>query len=366
MDAQRTPTRPAPRARAGERSVGAPSSRRATGVSDITRPTSLSLPPQKWYRSGRAPLVLAAAVCGVIAFVVSWLGSWVPSFWGDEAASIMSAERPWSSLMNELARVDAVHGTYYAFLHLWIDVFGASQLSTRVPSAIGVGLAAAGIVVLVARMERLWPANGRDGLSSAVGAAGIRLGVIAAMVFAVLPRTTYMGTEVRSYALGTACAVWLAVLFLTLVGGRVTRVLPWVGFAAAYGACIYVFLYLSLIALPFGAMLLWDARGRLRTTALAIVRPGSAPSAEVAARARSARRWLLASVGGRSARRAAGVLRAQGARPDQVPRRASRRDVHQLHREPVVRRQLGAGRRGLGGARGLRPRGRRRVAQAST
>lgn len=224
--------------------------------------------------------VLSSVAVGILVFVISWLGSWVPSFWGDEAASIMSAHRPWPSLVSELGRVDAVHGTYYALLHVWIDLFGSSPLSTRLPSSIAVGLAAAGVVVLVARY------------------GGLRLGILSALVFAVLPRTTYMGTEVRSYALGTACAVWLAVLFLRLVTRRTTRVLPWLGFAVGFGACIYVFLYLALLALPFAAVLLWEARGRMAATAKALVRPSTATTPDVAALRGTIARWIVATLGG--------------------------------------------------------------------
>jgi mannosyltransferase len=241
---------------------GAPALRRARG---------------SWMRYRTAVSSVAA---GILAFVVSWIGSWVPSFWGDEAASIMSAHRPWSSLLDELGRVDAVHGTYYALLHVWIDFFGASQFSTRLPSAMAVGLAAAGVVVLVARYGRL------------------RLGILSALVFAVLPRTTYMGTEVRSYALSTAFAVWLAVLFLRLVTRRMTRVLPWAGFAVGFAACIYVFLYLALLALPFAAVLLWEARGRMASTAKALLRPSTAATPDVAALRATIVRWMLATLGG--------------------------------------------------------------------
>lgn len=225
----------------------------------------------------RLPFVALAA--GAVAFVVSWWGSWVPSFWGDEAASIMSAERPWASLFRLFGRVDAVHGTYYTLLHIWIDLFGATQFSTRLTSALAVGVAAAGVVVLVNRL------------------GGMRLAVTSALIFAVLPRTTYMGAEVRSYALSTACAVWLTVLFVRLVSRRATRVLPWVGFAIAFAACIYVFLYLSLLGLVYAAALLWIGRGRIRSTVLAMLGRGADVPPDTAALGMVVKRWLAATLG---------------------------------------------------------------------
>ena len=75
--------------------------------------------------------------------LASFAGSWVPSLWGDETVSIMSAERSLPSLFSALGHIDAVHGGYYLFLHGWIGLFGASELSVRLPSAIAVGFAAA-------------------------------------------------------------------------------------------------------------------------------------------------------------------------------------------------------------------------------
>jgi mannosyltransferase len=190
---------------------------------------------------------LTASVLGLIAFTVSVAGSWIPSLWGDEAASIMSAQRPWASLFTMLGHVDAVHGTYYVFLHLWIDVFGASTFSVRLPSSIAIGAAAAGIVVLV---NRLATRHHR------------RVAVIAAILFTVLPRVSYMGAEARSYAIGTAVAVWLTILFVHLVSRRIKRRLAWLGYAALVALSIYVFLYLILLVPVYAVALLAYSRDR--------------------------------------------------------------------------------------------------------
>lgn len=196
----------------------------------------------------RPGIRVVAIVAGVLAAAVSFTGSWIPSFWGDEAASVMSAERPVSTLFGMVQHVDAVHGLYYLFLHGWINLFGASELSTRLPSAIGVGLAAAGTVVLANLLfDR-------------------RIAVIAGLVFAVLPRVTYMGAEARSYALGTAIAVWLTVLLVVLLRRRTTGKLPWFLYSLGFALAIYSFLYLILLALVHAVLLLTmpGARAMLR------------------------------------------------------------------------------------------------------
>lgn len=196
-------------------------------------------------RRARLPHIRTSAIMlGVLAAVISFAGSWIPSFWGDEAASVMSAERPLSTLFPMLGRIDAVHGLYYLFLHGWINLFGASELSVRLPSAIGVGLAAAGTVTLAALLfDR-------------------RIAVIAGLVFAVLPRVTYMGAEARSYALGTAIAVWLTVLLVVLLQQRTVRPLPWLVYSLGFALAIYSFLYLILLGIVHAIVLLSATRSR--------------------------------------------------------------------------------------------------------
>jgi mannosyltransferase len=185
-----------------------------------------------------------STVLGVIAGLISFLGSWNPSYWGDEAASVMSAERPVPTLFEMLHSVDAVHGTYYLFLHGWINLFGASEISTRLPSAIAVGFAAAGTVVL-----------GRLLFSR-------RVAVIAGLVFAVLPRVTYMGAEARSYAIATAIGVWLTVLFVTLLQRRIVTRLPWLLYGIGMSLAIYSFLYMAFLVLIHAIVLLVFRRER--------------------------------------------------------------------------------------------------------
>ncbi|WP_104084153.1 glycosyltransferase family 39 protein [Cryobacterium sp. Y11] len=176
---------------------------------------------------------------GLVAFVVSVAWSWQPSHWGDEAASVMSAERSIASLFGMLGNIDAVHGAYYLFLHGWIDLFGATELSTRLPSAIAIGVAAAGTVVLA---EKFVPR---------------RVSVGAGLIFAILPRVTYMGSEARSAAIATAMGVWLTVLLVHAVRSRTAshrrQIALWGGYAVLLAAGMYVFLYLALL-LPVHAV----------------------------------------------------------------------------------------------------------------
>jgi mannosyltransferase len=187
-----------------------------------------------------------ALLLGVLATAVSAAGSWIPSLWGDEAASVLSAQRSLPSLLRMLANVDAVHGTYYLFLHFWVEIFGASPFSVRFPSAIAIGFAVAGIVVLGTRL------------------AGIRVGILAGIVAVVLPRMTFMGEEARGYAMSAAGVVWLTILLVHIVGLDRPKRRLWVLYAIGLAACGYIFLFSLLIVVAHAVVVVRDRRRAAR------------------------------------------------------------------------------------------------------
>lgn len=181
----------------------------------------------------------AAITLGIAGVAVSAAGSWIPSFWGDEAASIMSATRPLGTLWPMLLQVDAVHGAYYLFLHGWIALFGASEFSVRLPSAIAMGIAVAGLVLLANRL------------------ATRRVAIFTGITCAVLPCITRMGAEARGYAFSVAIAVWLTWWLVRLTDPRVRPMRGgWVVYAVGVALGVYMFLYLALMVLVHAAILL--------------------------------------------------------------------------------------------------------------
>lgn len=191
---------------------------------------------------------LVAVVLGLLGTVVSAIGSWIPSYWGDEAASIMSATRPIRSLIDMSFNVDAVHSLYYALLNVWINLFGASPFSTRFPSALAIGVTVA-LGYLLVRML----ANGRG------------VAVASAVLIAVQPRLTYAGEEARSFA-ATAALATLATLIVVAVLQR--RIWPRTGYVLyavvmVFGA--YLFLYLLILMAAHAVLLLWHHRRDVRS-----------------------------------------------------------------------------------------------------
>lgn len=195
-----------------------------------------------------------ALLVGVIGLLVSVAFSWVPSVWYDESATIVSAQRTWGELWREIHSVDAVHATYYALMHGWFALVGYSPFSLRFPSAVATGVAA-GLLTLL----------GRELTTK-------RTGIVAGLLFVMLPRVTWMGGEGRSYATSTALATAATLVFLhALKSSRSastatdrTRSRRW---WALYGvlalASTAVFLYSALLIVGHGVTLVvWILRER--------------------------------------------------------------------------------------------------------
>ncbi|MEK6344791.1 MAG: glycosyltransferase family 39 protein, partial [Curtobacterium sp.] len=190
---------------------------------------------------------LGPVLVGLVAFLVAVIGSWVPSVWYDEAATVTSATRSWAALGREVQHVDLVHASYYALMHVWFGLVGYTPFTLRLPSAIAVGVTAALVVILGRRL------------------AGARLGIIAGLLFAILPRVTWMGAEGRSFAIGTLLATLSTLLLLVAVDRTAAKRHGWIWWAV-YGAVSLlgcaVFLYLILV--PIGHFLTLLALRRIR------------------------------------------------------------------------------------------------------
>ncbi|MGW0043957.1 glycosyltransferase family 39 protein [Rhodococcus sp. NPDC003348] len=194
-----------------------------------------------------APARIDAPLVGALGFLVGVAGAGRPSFWYDEVATVHSATRSPSELWALLANQDAVHGLYYWVMHHWFAVFGVSPLSARVPSALAAGVAAAGVVVLGRRL------------------ADRRTGLLAGLVFVVLPAVTWSAVEARSFAGSAAVAVWLTVLLLVAADaapGR--RLILWATYGFGVALAVVTLVYLAAMV-PVHAVVLAFRRAPRRT-----------------------------------------------------------------------------------------------------
>ncbi len=184
-----------------------------------------------------------AWLIGLLGFLLALPLAGAPSVWYDEAATVISATRGWDDLLRELSTVDAVHGLYYAGMKVWFELVGYSPTSLRFPSAVFIGLAAAGVVLLTRTISTR------------------ATGIVAGLVFVVIPRSAWMGTEGRSFALGTRIAVALPVAFVLAARRAGSRWQVQARWWALYGLLAWLgastFVYLALLVGAHGVVILW-------------------------------------------------------------------------------------------------------------
>lgn len=199
------------------------------------------------------------------------IGGWQlgrASLWRDEGYTREVAARSTGQILALLRHQDAVHGLYYLGVHAVVDVLGASAFDLRLPSLAASALAVALTAALGRRLARGagQPAPGLTGL-------------LAGLLLAGLPLTTWYAQDARPYAAATLAAVTATYL---LVRGVTEERGRW--WWAGYGATVAVLALLNLTAL-----LLVAAHG---LSLLAMRRPRR-PAAGAHART-ATRRWLAA------------------------------------------------------------------------
>lgn len=197
----------------------------------MTAPT-----PEAWTRTGRLSDPALASTLGVGAALISAIGVGIPSIWADEGATLSATQRSWSELWHLLHNIDAVHGTYYAFMKMWLDTVGPNVYTLRIPSLVAAGTLVAVTFILC----REWFDRG--------GA------VVAATLCALLPRTTWMAIEGRSWAFAAALATLGTLLVVRWAGRGGIPLLVAYGAVTALG--IAVDIYLVFLVLAHGVSLL--------------------------------------------------------------------------------------------------------------
>ncbi|WP_373561125.1 proton-translocating transhydrogenase family protein [Streptomyces sp. OV198] len=112
------------------------------------------------------------------------------TLWGDEAVTWQLAHRDLSQIWLTAQHVDLVHALYYAVMHELFALFGAGLPALRLPSVLAMSAAASGVGLLGLRL------------------AGPCAGLLAGVVFALLPQVQKYAQEGRSYAMVCALVTW--------------------------------------------------------------------------------------------------------------------------------------------------------------
>jgi mannosyltransferase len=164
-----------------------------------------------------------------------------PGLWTDELATWGMARAPWPEFWPVLRYVDAVLVPYYAFMHLWVRVFGDSDISLRIPSLLAMVLAAGMVGALGTKLS------------------GRRAGLLAGTVFALLPSTSRFAAEARPYALTVPVAV--AATALLVRAWEKPGFLRWTGYALAIALLGLLHVVALLLLAAHGwAVLTWQRR----------------------------------------------------------------------------------------------------------
>nr|WP_245695308.1 glycosyltransferase family 39 protein [Streptomyces antibioticus] len=152
------------------------------------------------------------------------------TMWGDEVVTYQLAHRDLSQIWLTAQHVDLVHAVYYAFMHEIFALFGGGLLTLRLPSVLATCLAASGVGLVGLRL------------------AGPRVGLLAGLVFPLLPQVQKYAQEGRSYAMVCALVAWATYALVTGVRHR-TR-WRWVvyGFTMLVACLLHEFAVLALIA----------------------------------------------------------------------------------------------------------------------
>jgi mannosyltransferase len=201
------------------------------------------------------------------------------SVWRDEAVTYDMANRTLPELRATVVNVDLVHAAYYVLMHGLFQIFDQADplLVMRLPSVVAVVLATAGVTVLGRRL------------------AGLRAGVLAGVLFAVVPQVQRFSQEGRSYALVAACVVWATFLLVGAV--RIRSVWMWSGYALLMltASLLHEFAILALAAHAWAVPR--EAWRRWVLAAFAIV-AGVAPLVLLSTRQSAQVAWIGLDVGG--------------------------------------------------------------------
>jgi mannosyltransferase len=148
-----------------------------------------------------------------------------PELWRDELSSWSFATRPVPDLITTVRHTDATQLVYYLLLHYWIAAFGDSADAMRALSVLAMAGAAACVTLAGRRL------------------AGARAGLLAGLVFALVPSVSRFAQEIRSYSFEVLVATLATLLLLRALDEPAVR--RW----AAYGACLAALGYVDLVAL---------------------------------------------------------------------------------------------------------------------
>lgn len=172
-------------------------------------------------KSGRGTGGRTAGRVGILSWLVPALlmgmlgtmGAAAPGLWTEELTTWDRATSSWRENLSPANWADLGSAPYHLAMNAWVTFLGASDLVLRAPSVLAMTVAAALVGALASRLF------------------GTRVGLLAGVIFALLPTSTRYAQEAGPYAIALMLAV-LATYFLVLAVDRPKR-WRFVGYGAA-------------------------------------------------------------------------------------------------------------------------------------
>ncbi|MEU6554262.1 glycosyltransferase family 39 protein [Streptomyces sp. NPDC046915] len=152
------------------------------------------------------------------------------TMWGDESVTYQLAHRDLSRIWRTAQHVDLVHALYYAVMHEIFGLFGGGLLPLRLPSVLAMSVAASGVGLLGLRL------------------AGPRAGLLAGLLFPLLPQVQKYAQEGRSYAMVCALVTWATYALVVSVPHRARWRWAVYGSTMLLACLLHEFAVLALVA----------------------------------------------------------------------------------------------------------------------
>jgi mannosyltransferase len=172
----------------------------------------------------------------VVTFALGWREIGQREMWNDEYATQHAATLSWSDLFNLLDHLDRVLTLYYVLMHFWVSLAGDAPTTLRAPSVAAMACAA-GFTALVG--QRLFNSNA---------------GLIAGLIFALIPAVSRYAQEARPYAFAVAGATLATLLLLVAIERPVWGF--WLAYATSIGLTAAFHLIAVLVVAPH-VLLVW-------------------------------------------------------------------------------------------------------------
>ncbi|MEU9337254.1 glycosyltransferase family 39 protein [Streptomyces sp. NPDC048290] len=196
----------------------------------LARTVTPPVPARRRPAPSRARAVVVLAPLALTLALGLWGIRRNDTMWGDESVTYQLAHRDLAQIWLTAQHIDLVHALYYTVMHGIFGLFGGGLLTLRLPSVLAMSVAASGVGLLGLRL------------------VGPRAGLMAGLVFALLPQVQKYAQEGRSYAMVCALVTWATYVLVVSVPHRARWRWAVYGCTMLLACLLHEFAVLALVA----------------------------------------------------------------------------------------------------------------------